>query len=223
MGFCTQCGNSFEADMRFCGKCGAEFKKQEMNNSSKPVNEQLTDLNNKVVVGLQNINSKLNWKKQKFNKKVIGVTVLVLIIGFYMFSPKQLTVEEYEELALELLLKNDVAMDIFSNEIDNSGVHIGLYPDWSEDYRQLVKPAEDLEKELAKINKTLEGIKPPEYFIYEHENLLKAFSAHKSMASYVSSYMEDGNLDARYSYEEYEDIADGYFDKSFFLTGDFEE
>lgn len=69
MGFCTQCGNSIEADARFCGKCGAEIKREDIVNSPKPIQKQLSDSANKVTNRLQNISSNPNWKNRSTTKR----------------------------------------------------------------------------------------------------------------------------------------------------------
>lgn len=223
MGFCTQCGNSIEADARFCGKCGAEIRREDIVNSPKPIQKQLSDSANKVTNRLQNISSNPNWKKQKYNKKVIGLIALALIIGFYMVSPNQLKEQEYEDLVIELLVKDEMATDNFSNEIAYYDIDTGFDAEWSEGYKQLIKPAKALEKDFKKLRKTLENVKPPEYFKYEHETLLKVFNTHENMASNLISYVESGDEKYMELFEEFENRADEYLDESIFVTEEYEE
>ena len=223
MGFCTQCGNSIEADARFCGKCGAEIKREDIVNSPEPIQKQLSDSVNKVINRLQNISSNPNWKNQKYNKKGIGLIALALIIVFYMVSPNQLKEQEYEDLVIELLVKDEMATDNFSNEIAYYDIDTGFDAEWSEDYKQLIKPAKALEKDFKKLSKTLENVKPPEYFKYEHEILLKVFNTHENMASNLISYVESGDEKYMESFEEFENRADEYLDESIFVTEEYEE
>lgn len=223
MDFCTQCGNSIEADARFCGKCGSEIKKEDMDHSLEPIKEKLSDSHNKLINRLQNTSTYLTWKKKKYNKKIIGLVALVFIIGFYMISPKQLTEQEYENLVIELLVKDTMVLENFSHEIEYSGIDIGFEPTWSEDYKQLVKPAKVLEKDFGKLSKKLENVKPPEYFEYEHQTLLKVFNAHKNMAANIVSYMDNGDEEYKESSEEFESRADEYLDESIFVTEEYKD
>lgn len=218
MSFCTQCGNSIEAEARFCGKCGSEIKKREINPGSLPPS------NNSGVNSTLTNGGDLNRKKQKYNKKIIvGAIAIALIIGFYVMSPKQLTEEEYENLVIDLLVRDNLAMENFYNEMDYSGIYIGLEPDWSEDYKQLVKPAKTLQKDFSDIRETLEDVKPPAYFGYEHETLLKIFRAHQHMADDIAAFLANGDEAHMDSSEEYYDRAEEYMMESIFSTEEYEE
>lgn len=224
MSFCTQCGKPIAANARFCGKCGAELNKQETNHTPEPTQEQVPAATNNGVNKLQSSGSNLHRKRQKYDKKIIGgLIAIALIIGFYMFTPKQLTEQEYEDLVIELLVRDELAMNNFSDEIEYSGIHVGLDPVWSEDYKQLIEPAKTLEKEFGNLNETLKDVKPPEYFEYEHETLLKVFNAHKNMGSNLVSYLADGDEEYMESWEEYESRAEDYLEESIFLTEEYED
>lgn len=218
MDFCTQCGNSVKAEERFCGKCGSELKKTQLSRESSP------------VATAENINSvQANYSKpprkiQKYNMKlIIAAIVVTLIIGYYVMSPKQLTEREYEDLVIELLVKNAAVMEEFSEEIEYSGIYMGYEPEWSEEYKQLIKPAKALEKDFGDLRKILEDVKPPKYFEYEHETLLKAFNAHQNMASNMVSYMTNGNEKYMDLSDEYYDRAEDYWDESIFFSDEYED
>lgn len=216
--YCTQCGNSVGAAARFCGKCGSEIKKRETNQDPLPAPT------NSDVNSLQTAGSNPNRKKQKYSMKIIiGAIAIALIIGFYVMSPKQVTEREYEDLVIELMVRDNLAMENFSTEMEYSGIDIGMGPDWSEDYKQLVKPAKALEKDFSDISETLEDVKPPAYFEYEHETLLKVFNAHQNMASNIVSFMANGDEQYMESSDEYFDRAEDYIEESIFVTEVYEE
>ncbi|TWT27733.1 zinc-ribbon domain-containing protein [Planomicrobium sp. CPCC 101110] len=221
MGFCTQCGNSIEATSRFCGKCGSEIKRQEPNQSLQAENKQST---NSSGSRLQDPMHGQNTPKRKYDKKAIGIILAISIcLIIYLGSPKKLTEQEYQDLAIEILVKDKLAMDNFSDAIDYSGIYMGLEPEWSEEYKQLIEPAKNLEKDFEDLSDRLEKVKPPEYFVYEHENLLKVLNAHKNMASNIGSYLIAGDEEYMELFEEYENTADEYLDESIFANEKYEE
>lgn len=218
MSFCTQCGNSVAAEARFCGKCGSEIKKRETGSEPLPAS---TD---SVVNPQQPAGSYPNRKKQKYSMKVIASAIAIaLIIGVYVMSPKQLTEREYEDLVIELIVRDNRVMENFTTEVEYSGINIGMGPDWSEDYKQLVKPAKKLEKDYIALKAKLEGVKPPEYFVYEHETLLKVFNARQNMVSNIISFMSDGDEHNMELSDEYYDRAEDYMEESIFVTEEYED
>lgn len=228
MNFCAQCGNSLETSARFCGLCGTEIKSQETSQSYQTLGKlkiQLSNTTDKVSHHFKNVSNNQKGQKQKYNMKVIGsIIVAVLIIGFYINSPKQLTEQEYEEMAIELLVKDNMAMDNFSNAIGDSGVQVGLWgAEWSEDYKQLIEPAKKLEKDFEELDEILENVVPPEYFEYDHNNLLKIVNAHRKMASDIGSFVAKGDEGDLESFEEYESRAEEYLDESIFLDDEYED
>lgn len=224
MTFCTQCGNKLETNARFCGKCGTEIKGQELPEQNAALQHSPPAQVPAPTPNLNNTHQNSNKKKPASNKRLaIIVIAALLFLVFYLVSPKQLTELEYEELAIKLLVKDNLVMDDFGNAIEYSGVDIGYDPYWTEDYTQLVEPAKVLEREFAELGEMLEEVKPPKYFEYEHEILVKFFHAHKNMASDIVSYMSSGGEHFMESSEEYERRAEDYLEESIFLTDLYED
>lgn len=224
MEFCTQCGNKIETNARFCGKCGGEILREEGIRSLESIEQQTPASNNNGIGKLVNTVNNTNGNKRKYNKKVISaLLVAALIIGIYIMSPKQLTEQEYEELVINLLVRDTVALDNFSNEIEYSGVEIGLDPVWSEDYKQLIEPAKTLEKNFSDLDEMLNDVKPPENFEYEHETLSKAFNAHKNMAADIVSFVTNGDESSMESSEEFGSRAEQYLEESIFSSDTYKE
>ncbi|WP_422123893.1 zinc-ribbon domain-containing protein [Planococcus sp. X10-3] len=211
MRFCTQCGNTLEANARFCGKCG-------MKTIQSPDDANPADTEPQSAVFIP------NKKKTKYNIKVIGVLIAAVIVAMvYMNTPKQLTEQEYEALAIELLVKSNLAMENYMNSIDFSGVDVGWDPYWSDEFKQLVEPANELENYFVRFAEILEDVKPPIYYEYEHVLLLKALAEHKNMASNIGLFMETGEEEYIEAADEYERRAEDYLEKSIFLTEQYEE
>ena len=218
MSFCTHCGNRIEETAKFCGKCGAPIERQqEAKPASNDSSVKNAPANLKAGPALQ-----ANGKSKKW--KVGGIAAIALLmIGYFIMAPKQLSVQEYEELAINLLVADEMAMQEFGETVDYSGIYFGLSPDWSAEYRQFVEPAEQLERDFVQLRKELEKVKPPRQFEFEHETMLRAFAAHETMAASLGAYMETGREEHMESFEEYESRAEDYIEESIFASEQYED
>ncbi|WP_409296791.1 hypothetical protein V1498_02755 [Peribacillus sp. SCS-26] len=216
MRFCTHCGSSLPAQAQFCGDCGSAVVKEVRAAQGIQVPEGAVSQSRPSQFEMLN----------KYGRRKVGLAAAaaaVICTAFYLMSPKQLNEQEYSRLAIDLMVKGKIAQEDFRDAVDDSGVDIGLEPDWSEDYRKLEGPAKELVKDYEGIVEELEDVKPPDTFKYEHENLLKAFSAHGNMASSIRSYMATGDDEYMELTDEYEDKADEYLEESVFVTDRYQE
>ncbi|WP_409291333.1 zinc ribbon domain-containing protein [Peribacillus sp. SCS-37] len=222
MSFCTHCGSSLPTGAQFCGDCGSATVRGSRTAETLPAAlEQMVPAGAPEPAGT--VQSGL---LNKYGRKKVGIAAAVAAVicaAFYIMSPKQLNEQEYSRLAIDLIVKGKIAQDEFRDTVDDSGVHIGLEPDWLEEYKKLQGPAKELVKDYEEIVEELEDVKPPETFKYEHENLLKAFSAHGNMASNIRSYMATGDEEYMELTDEYEDKADEYLEGSIFVTDRYQE
>ena len=218
MSFCTQCGNPVEVTAKFCGKCGAgiEGKKQALQKNG-PLDSGVNPINSQPSAIPSSKKNQRNWK--------IGGLIAVALVAviYFMVSPKQLSVPEYENLAIKLLVADELAMEEFGEAIEYSNVYFGFEPDWSEEYRQFVEPANKLEQKFGNLRKTLEDVKPPRQFEFEHETVLKAFVAHETMAASLGAFMNTGREEHIESFEEYESRAEEYIEESIFASEQYED
>ena len=151
------------------------------------------------------------------------MAVALVALIYFMVMPKQLSVQEYEDLAIKLLVADKVAMDEFGETVEYSDVYMGFEPDWTEEYRQFVEPAKKLEQDFVKLRKALEDVKPPSRFEFEHDTMLKAFNAHESMAASLITYMDTGREEHMEYFEDYESRADDYIEESIFASEQYED
>lgn len=218
MGFCTQCGSEVEKTAKFCGKCGAGIKRE---NNVQQVDSSVDE---GISSGSTQFNAPPQAKKSQSNWKIGGiVAVAVVALIYFMVSPKQLSVQEYEDLAIKLLVADEVAMEEFGEAIEYSDVYFGYEPEWTEEYRQFVEPAKQLEQDFVNLRKALEDVKPPSQFEFEHETMLKVFNAHETMAANLVSFMDTGREEHIEYFEEYESRAEDYIDESIFASEQYED
>ncbi|AQX56089.1 zinc ribbon domain-containing protein [Priestia flexa] len=211
MKFCTNCGNSLGGEDQFCSGCGAVI------NRSKKISEPVQKKQNASASRVEEV---IGTGK---NNKKITIAGLILIIGviIYIMIPKKLTEAEYEQLALDLLVKDVAVQEQFSSSIENSSVDVNM--EWDSEFKQLTKPAERAQGEFEDIYKELKGVKPPEMFEHDHELLLKAFHTHSELMIGAGEYFKTGNEEELEKVDEYENQAEDYLDQTAFSSGIYKE
>lgn len=79
--FCYKCGTQIDENAKFCKKCGAALNEDDSNGQ--------TNTNGPVTIPLE--------KKRKFNVKLIGVAVVVLMVIIKLFLGGSSIVGSWED------------------------------------------------------------------------------------------------------------------------------
>lgn len=212
MGYCTECGNKLTANAKFCGTCGSPVSSEGMQPAPK------------ARAAEQGSEFAVTRKPMHKNKVFVGViaAVVVGIVIYMMITPKQLTEAEYDKLAVDLIAKEQVAQHRFLEAVEATGIDVGYDPYDKEELKQLSVPVERLMAEQKKIEKELQGVKPPKIYEQDHQFLLRLMEANKGMAASAKSFIETGDEVHLEQGDEFNDRADEYFDDSVFSTERYE-
>ncbi|WP_210611165.1 zinc ribbon domain-containing protein [Priestia flexa] len=211
MKFCTNCGSSLGRENQFCSGCGAVI------NRSEKISEPVQKKQNTSALRVEEV------VRMGKNNKQLTIAGLILIIGviIYIMIPKKLTEAEYEQLALDLLVKDVAIQEQFSRSIENSSIDTNM--EWDSEFKQLTKPAERAQGEFEDIYKELKGVKPPEMFEHDHQLLLKAFHIHSELMIGAGEYFKSGNEEELENAEEYQSEAEDYLAQTSFSSGIYKE